>query len=75
MANKKHLEILRQGVEKWNKWRKNNPDVKPDLSGANLKGLDLKKADFNGTDVRGHPYYMKNIMVIRITTLHQHHNH
>jgi len=29
MANEEHLEILDQGVEVWNKWRKENPDVKP----------------------------------------------
>ena len=31
MANKEHLKILKQGVEAWNKWREENPDVKPDL--------------------------------------------
>ena len=32
MANPEHFEILKQGVDTWNKWRKNNPGVKPDLS-------------------------------------------
>lgn len=31
MANKEHLKILKQGVEAWNKWREENPDVEPDL--------------------------------------------
>ncbi len=58
MANKKHLRIIKQGVDGWNQWRKDNPEVEPDLSGANLKGLDLKgldlkEADFNGADIRG----------------------
>ncbi len=32
MVNPEHLEILKQGVEAWNQWRENNPDVEPDLS-------------------------------------------
>jgi uncharacterized protein YjbI with pentapeptide repeats len=32
MANPEHLEILKQGVEAWNKWREENPGVEPDLS-------------------------------------------
>jgi uncharacterized protein YjbI with pentapeptide repeats len=32
MAIDKHIDILLQGVEKWNAWRKENPDVTPDLS-------------------------------------------
>lgn len=34
MANKEHLKILKQGVEVWNKWRKENPHIKPDLGRA-----------------------------------------
>jgi hypothetical protein len=34
MANEKHVVLLKQGVEVWNKWRWGNPDVKPDLGGA-----------------------------------------
>lgn len=32
MANPEHLKILKQGVEAWNKWREENPEVRPDLS-------------------------------------------
>ena len=48
MANPEHLEILKQGVEVWNKWRKDNPDVKPDLSEADLLNAYLKGADLEG---------------------------
>lgn len=37
MANKKHLEILKEGAEVWNKWRSNHPLIVPDLSNANLQ--------------------------------------
>lgn len=41
MANSKHLEILRQGVSRWDVWRMYNPEVIPDLAWANLGGADL----------------------------------
>ena len=41
VADQEQLEILRQGVEVWNKWRKENPDVGIDLNWANLSGADL----------------------------------
>lgn len=36
MANEVHCAILKQGIEVWNKWRKENPEIKPDLSGISL---------------------------------------
>jgi uncharacterized protein YjbI with pentapeptide repeats len=51
MANPEHLEILKQGLEIWNQWRKDNPDVIPDLSGANLSGAFLSGARFHRTDL------------------------
>ena len=44
MANEEHLEILKQGVAVWNRWREENPEVWVDLSGADLAGADLKQA-------------------------------
>ena len=42
MANEEHLKILEQGVEVWNKWLSENPNKRPDLSGADLSGADLR---------------------------------
>ncbi|MGB8980357.1 MAG: toll/interleukin-1 receptor domain-containing protein [Anaerolineales bacterium] len=47
MANKEQLEILKQGVDVWNQWRQDHPNIKIDLSGA-----DLVAADLNGADLR-----------------------
>src|SRR5271166_3048566 len=47
MANPEHLAILKQGVEEWNKWRDEYPDVRPDLTGANLSGTELIGADLH----------------------------
>lgn len=44
MANPEHVEILKQGVEVWNRWREANKDLLPDLSGTDLSGIDLEEA-------------------------------
>ncbi|BDQ34017.1 pentapeptide repeat-containing protein [Pseudodesulfovibrio portus] len=61
MANSKHLAILENDVEVWNEWRKDNPDICPDLkfvvlekknlAGANFRNTDLRRAHFKGTDL------------------------
>jgi len=51
MANDEHFAILKQGVAAWNEWRRENPDIRPDLSGANLVGADLSEADLVGADL------------------------
>lgn len=48
MANQEHLEILRQGVEAWNQWRKEHPDVMPALDSANLSNFNLCGANLRG---------------------------
>ena len=44
MANQEQLELLKAGVDGWNKWRKENPNVKIDLSGADLSHANLQRA-------------------------------
>ena len=47
MANQEHLDILNQGVKRWNQWRKEHPNVQQlDLSGADLIGAHLSRANF-----------------------------
>ena len=58
MANPAHVAKLREGVEAWNTWRAQNPDIQPDFSEANLGGADLTRANLGrvnlrGTDLRG----------------------
>ena len=43
MANKEHLNILKQGPGAWNSWRKNNPSVAPDLNNAFIDTSRLPK--------------------------------
>ena len=53
MANQEQVEILKQGVQVWNKWRARNPGVQVDLFGAELSGADLREANLSGADLRG----------------------
>ena len=58
MANPEHLEILKQGVEVWNKWREETDEVEVDLTEAdlveaNLRGAYLGKANLQGAHLRG----------------------
>ena len=48
-----HLEKLREGVEAWNAWRAENPDIWPDLIGAYLTGADLIGANLNDAYLSG----------------------
>ena len=51
MANPEHLEKLHEGVEAWNKWRKDNSDIIPDLRSADLEDADLSNADLMGVNL------------------------
>jgi hypothetical protein len=66
MANQEQLELLKQGKEVWNNWRRENPEVTPDfmdavleyhdlngvdLSDARLINADLIEADLTNTDL------------------------
>lgn len=62
MANRQHVSMLKQGSGAWNAWRKQNPDLKPDLREAALAGMalcdadlssaNLTEADLSGADLR-----------------------
>ena len=52
MPNQKHFEIVEQGVDAWNKWRDENPEIEPDLSDVDLSDKRLNNANFGETDLR-----------------------
>ncbi len=54
MANPEHLQILKQGVEAWHRWRmQHNRNITPDLSEANLNRTDLSRANLHKANLRG----------------------
>jgi hypothetical protein len=53
MADEEHLRILRQGVDTWNKWREEHPDIRPDLSEPGPRVADLIKAELSGANLSG----------------------
>lgn len=46
MANSKHLAELKKGIKNWNRWRRENPDIIPDLRKADLRKWDLSFINF-----------------------------
>lgn len=55
MANPEHLDILKQGVDNWNKWRRENVEIQVDLSGTDLSNLDLSMGNFSPARVPKSP--------------------
>lgn len=53
MANEEHLTILKQGTDVWNKWRIENPEIKPDLRRAKLSRAALSKANLSEANLSG----------------------
>ena len=51
MANDQHLALLRQGVSVWNEWRERRPDIRPDLSQADLSKAYLPRGHLSGVDL------------------------
>lgn len=61
MANPEHLEILKQGVEVWNKWREENPKIRPNLIRADLRDENLSSLDLRNLDLRGTVFKNANL--------------
>jgi uncharacterized protein YjbI with pentapeptide repeats len=61
MANEEQFEILKQGVDAWNKWRKDHLDIKADLSDINLSGANLSNVFFYGVDLAGTDFSRANL--------------
>ena len=53
MANQEHLNILAKGVETWNAWRQENPNVVPDLPGAHVRRAILIDANLRSANLSG----------------------
>src|SRR6266446_212504 len=53
MANREHLDLLKHSIENWHGWRKQHPEILPDLSEANLSTANLSAADLSRANLPG----------------------
>ena len=53
MAHPEHIEQLRRGKTAWNQWRRDYPEIQPDLSDINTRGLELGEMELETYDLRG----------------------
>jgi uncharacterized protein YjbI with pentapeptide repeats len=51
MASQEHVDLLKQGVEPWNEWREQNQEIRPDLSRAILRNVDLSGTNLSGANL------------------------
>lgn len=52
MANQRHLDLLiEERVSTWNRYRKQHPEIQPDLGQADLHDLDLNNAQLQHADL------------------------
>jgi Pentapeptide repeats (8 copies) len=67
MANPEHLQILQQGVEAWNAWRREHRILRPDLSGANFTNADLALADLTRANLSKADFTIANLTAADLT--------
>jgi uncharacterized protein YjbI with pentapeptide repeats len=53
MADGEQVAKLRQGVAAWNTWRRDNPTIRPDLSGITLEGTDFNGVNLSRANLGG----------------------
>jgi hypothetical protein len=61
MANDDHIAQLKKGVDAWNAWRGDNPNIRPDLRQANLSGANLSEADLARANLRMTQLFLANL--------------
>lgn len=67
MADERHLQILRKGVNAWNQWRATHSEIMPDLRNADLHGLPLPQIDLRRTNLDGADLHDANLSSATLT--------
>jgi uncharacterized protein YjbI with pentapeptide repeats len=52
MPIEEHFNKIKQGVDAWNQWREENPEIVPDLSQADIRGSQLQKINLSNTNLK-----------------------
>lgn len=64
VADEEHVREIRKGAHDWNEWRQRQSGwLRIDLSGADLKGANLHKANLTGADLRNVDLSNANLML------------
>lgn len=61
MANAKHIVLVNQSHDMWNKWREDNPKIIPDLSNADLRNVSINWKNLNGANLSGAKLYRADL--------------
>jgi Pentapeptide repeats (8 copies) len=70
MPNDEHVAILKKGVAAWNAWRDKNPEIVPDLSGADLRRARLRSADLSRAQLGGANLSRSDLRRARLVRAH-----
>lgn len=66
MANQEQVELLKQGIEGWNRWRKEDPDVEINLIESNFTEANLSGAIFFGAKLSFANFDRANLVNARL---------
>lgn len=53
MTNPDHLELIRQGISLWNRWRKAHPEIRAELPQAHLRRAYLRRGQLSQSNLSG----------------------
>lgn len=71
--NQEHLNILNQGKDVWNEWRKHHLDIEPDFREAQLTAMEpnliapLKRRNLSGYDLRGANFWRADLRAVDLS--------
>jgi uncharacterized protein YjbI with pentapeptide repeats len=60
IMDQEHLDLLKQGTAVWNKWRKEYPEIEPDLGGAYLYRANFTEAYLFGANLSNIYEYIRH---------------
>ncbi len=73
MANLEHLDILKRGVDVWNEWREEHPEIEPDLTGENFIEVPrLEGVNFSGVNLMDVRLFGRNLTGANLTNSYLH---
>lgn len=72
MANQEQFEILKQGADVWNEWRRKNIETRIDLIESDLSGFYLNKADLSKANLTDANLTSTNLQLANLRSANLH---